>query len=240
MGRIGISRRAVIAIVAILLCGAVLAAVGLSRVLNGGFKPDRANDFTDPLTTVLDQPVPVSAFSLVDHNNRKFTPENFKRKWTLLFFGYTHCPDVCPTTMSTLGAVHEGLKKGGDLNNTEVVFVSVDPERDTVKQLAGYVPYFNSDFTGLTGSKKEIEALAHQLGIAYAISDPPGGSRKDGYLIDHSASILLIDPLGRQLARFLPSQTPGTILSDLRKIRHKFQAECCIATKPTFDFDRLN
>jgi len=240
MGKAGISQRATIVIAVIVLCAAVLAGIGLSGILKSGFGPNRADIFTDPLTTVLEQPVPVSSFSLVDHNNMEFTQENFNRKWTLLFFGYTHCPDVCPTTMNTLGAVHEELKKSGDLNNTEVVFVSVDPRRDTVEQLANYVPYFNSDFTGVTGNDKDVEALAHQLGIAYAVSGPQDSASKDDYLIDHSASILLIDPLGRQIARFLSSQTPKTILSDLRKLRHKFQAECCIATKPTFDFDRLN
>ncbi len=184
-----------------------------------------------PGATVLEVPVPLPEFSLTDHKGQEFTASNFSRKWTFMFFGYTHCPDVCPTALVDLNAVHNNLSEKDDLIEkkfqigTQVVFVTVDPQRDSVKELNEYVTYFNDKFIGLTGKPEMIDSIARPMGVGYR--RPPDKNSED-YLIDHSASFLLIDPLGRLRAIFSPPHNPKQIAEDFRKIRNKFTAECCV------------
>ncbi|MBI5098305.1 MAG: SCO family protein [Nitrospirae bacterium] len=184
-----------------------------------------------PSATVLEVPVPLPEFLLTDHSGQEFTTSSFNRKWTFMFFGYTHCPDICPTALVDLNAVYNNLAEKDDLIEkkfhigTQVVFVTVDPQRDSVKELKEYVPYFNDDFIGLTGKPEVIDSLARPMGVAYR--RVPGMNSED-YLIDHSASFLLIDPLRRLRAIFSPPHNPGQITEKFRKIRKKFTEECCI------------
>jgi protein SCO1/2 len=137
----------------------------------------------------FDEPRLISAFSMTDHLGRRATLSNLKGRWSLLFFGFTTCPDVCPTTLSVLNEAISPLE-----DPPAVVMVSVDPDRDTPEQLARYVPAFNSNFIGYTGTFGETVKLAQQLNIAFGKvpGDVPGS-----YLVDHSASLVLIDPNGR-------------------------------------------
>jgi len=204
-----------------------LLAMGLGFGIGRWLAIPPSNAFLNslhPTTTVFLQPQLLPPISLIDHHHQQFTLFNFARKWTFLFFGYTYCPDVCPQTLTILKQVHESLTRQGDLNNTQIVFVSVDPTRDTASQLATYVTYFNQSFLGVTGSPDQIAAFAHPLGIAYTPADSKG-------LIDHSATLLLIDPLLRLRASFLPPHTVATILSDFRKIRQYYAEECCLPPK---------
>jgi len=135
--------------------------------------------------------------------------------WSFLFFGYTHCPDVCPTTLSVLNSVAQKL--GSDARDVRFVFISVDPERDTPETLARFVSYFNGDFIGVTGEPGAIERLTKQLGVLYmrvASSDNPGS-----YLMDHTASVFLVDPDGRYHAVFSPPITAEKIVTDFARIR---------------------
>jgi protein SCO1/2 len=186
---------------------------------------NRADEY--PSATVLEVPVPLPRFSLTDHNGNLFTPHNLSRKWTFMFFGYTNCPDICPTALVDLNDIYLRLKKQGALNNTQFVFVSVDPQRDTAEQLREYVPFFNKDFIGLTGGPDSIASVARPLGIAYR--RVPGKDADRDYLVDHSASFLLIDPLGRMRAIFSPPHDAQAIVTDFRKIRVKYAEECCIS-----------
>ena len=211
--------------------GIVLLLMGIW--FGKGFNPASHIKGVDefPSATVLEVPVPLPAFSLTDHNGKEFTPSNLSRKWTFMFFGYTHCPDVCPTALVDLNAVYNNLVEKGDLIerkykvNTQVVFITVDPQRDTVEQLNEYIPFFNRDFIGITGDPEVIASLGRSLGVSYRRM--PGSDSEDGYLVDHSASFLLIDPLSRMRAIFLPPHDPGRIAKDFRRIRNKFTAECC-------------
>lgn len=166
--------------------------------------------------TLLADAKPVAEFELLDHQGRPFTRQSLHGGWNLLFFGYTHCPDVCPTTLQTLAAAVKKLRDAApQATLPRVVFVSVDPGRDTVQQLAAYVTYFNPDFLGVTGEPERIERLAAQLGILFA---RVGDDGSDNYLVDHSASVLLFDPDGDLRAIFSPPHDPGAMAADLSAI----------------------
>ena len=121
-------------------------------------------------------------------------------RWSFIFFGYTHCPDVCPTTLSVLNSVARKLE--GRKDQVQFVFISIDPERDTPEKLGQFVSYFNGTFIGATGTDDAINALTRQLGVIYARVEENSGT--DNYLMDHSASVLLFDPAGRFHAVFTP------------------------------------
>lgn len=150
--------------------------------------------------TVLKQARDISEFSLVDEYGQPFTKDRFKGHWTLLFAGYTHCPDVCPNTLAVLKSVQQRLPAGVTV---ETVFLSVDPERDRPENLAQYVDYFDPDFVGITGDKAQIDALCRSLGLYYAIRQDD-----DEYIVDHSGAVVVIDPEARAKAYFV---TPGDI-----------------------------
>lgn len=175
--------------------------------------------------TVLPQPKPVSAFELMDHHRRPFGLDQLRGHWTFAFFGYTNCPDVCPTTLKLLDDVAQKLSaQAGILDDTQFLFVSVDPQRDTPERLADYVAYFNEDFIGATGEPDAIDKLTRQLGLLYMRAEGSSEEPSDeGYLIDHSASIVLLDKQGRMTALF--SQFPHdaeAIARDYLKIRDRY------------------
>lgn len=141
-------------------------------------------------------PKPLTAFQLNDQHGQPFGLEQLKGHWSFLFFGYTHCPDVCPTTLSVLGRV-SALQQAHD--DIQYVFVSVDPERDTPQHLTEYLAYFNPAFVGLTGSEAYLQSLTRQLGIVYFTGDKGADGQ---YEVDHTASVLLVDPGARLVGVF--------------------------------------
>ncbi len=162
-------------------------------------------------------PKPLSPFSLTDHTGHPFTLERLRDKWTMLFFGYTYCPDICPTALAMLSAVFQRLEQHpGVLPETQVVFVSVDPQRDKPEKLAGYVPFFDKRFTGATGPVKEIDGLARQVGAGYQIEPK---DEAGNYLVSHTSSIFLIDPQARLLGAFSFPHDPETITGQYLRIR---------------------
>jgi len=140
---------------------------------------------------VFETPRDLGAFSLIDHRGQPFTRENLKGTWTLVFWGFTHCPDVCPTTMAFLADVVSQLEQT-EAEDTQVVMVSVDPARDTQQVLAQYVPYFHPDFVGVTGEFTEILQLAHRFSAPFRKVTEADGS----YQVDHSANVALVNPRG--------------------------------------------
>lgn len=154
-------------------------------------------------------------YQLLDHRGEAFIPARLRGQWTFMFFGFTHCPDVCPTTMALLDNMTKWVRNEG-LPAPQVVFVSVDPARDTVEQLSRYVPYFNKDFIGVTGSMVEINRLTRNLGIVYAYGEPkePGGA----YEVDHSAAILLFNPDGHYTAMFGAPHSAAALAADYVRI----------------------
>lgn len=141
-------------------------------------------------TYVFDQPRIFKDFSLVNQQGEPFSLAQLEGKWSLLFFGFTHCPDVCPATLSVMKIVKDQLDP--DIAaKTQFVLVSVDPARDSVEKLAEYMPYFDSEFVGLTGDFLEIKRLANQLNIAFVKV-----TQGDDYTVDHSGNIALVNPYG--------------------------------------------
>lgn len=130
-------------------------------------------------------------FQLTDHNGKPRTLADFRGKVVTIFFGFAHCPDVCPTTLGELAIVAKEL--GNDAGRMQVLFVTVDPERDTPAVLAKYVPAFNPDFLGLTGDADAIARTAKEFKVFYQKQPLPGG----GYSVDHSAGTYIYDPAGR-------------------------------------------
>tara|TARA_R110002049_G_scaffold37818_8_gene118361 strand:- start:110 stop:754 length:645 start_codon:yes stop_codon:yes gene_type:complete len=140
---------------------------------------------------VFETPRDLGEFALVDHHGEAFDPASLEGQWSLVFFGFTHCPDICPTTMSFLNQFVTSLE-GTEAEDTQVVMVSVDPARDTVEQLAAYVPYFNPEFTGVTGDFLDIHRFATALNTPFR--KVPGEG--DDYQVEHSANVALINPRG--------------------------------------------
>ena len=164
------------------------------------------------------QPREIKTFELTDHNGQSFTKEQLKDKWSLIFFGYTSCPDVCPTTLQNLGFIFDDLKTIA--NNSQVLLVSVDPQRDTQEKLSQYIAYFNAEFIALRAGHEVLFPFARNMGLMYAIN-----GEGDDYLVDHSASLVLINPDGKITAIFKPEQEVGKVPSiDNDKLLSDYQS----------------
>jgi protein SCO1/2 len=162
------------------------------------------------------EPTIVGDFSLQDANGGEFTAARLDGKWTLLFFGFTHCPDVCPTTLTTLKSVRAALR---DLpafdQRAQVLFVSVDAARDSPEALRAYVDYFDPGFLAATALPAQLNVLTRQLGILYAKVETQDPTL---YTFDHTASILLIGPARQFLGVFSPPHTADDIAARVRGI----------------------
>ena len=152
------------------------------------------------------QPRSIAPFSLTSHTGSEFTKQELSGQWSWVFFGYTSCPDVCPTTLQKLNFVYGELK--AVTPNTQVLLVSVDPNRDTVDKLSQYIGYFNPEFFALRADHGALFPFARNLGLMYAIADD---TSQKNYLVDHSASIVLINPEGDIAAIFKPQEVLGQI-----------------------------
>lgn len=209
----------------LLLVAAVLSAV---LALAGGYWLSshllgNIPDASELHATVFREPRIIEPFTLVDHTGKRFDNSSLQGRWSFVFFGYTHCPDVCPTTLSVLNSVAHRLEHEKD--PVQFVFVSVDPERDTPEQLGRFVSYFNGNFIGATGSEEVLKALTRQLGVVYARVAANSGSQNatmDNYLIDHSASVLLFDPAGRFHAVFTPPLDAKSIADEFNLITKSY------------------
>ena len=171
--------------------------------------------------TVLDKARPLSAFALQDHDKQPFNEQTIKGHWSFLFFGYTHCPDVCPLALKVMQDTWKQIPHDpNDPAAPRMFFVSVDPDRDTPELLKQYVRYFDPAFIGVTGKADEIDKLTGQLGILYGFEDkdPETGN----YNVNHSAQFLLIDPQGRLRAVVSPPHDPATIASNFQTIREYY------------------
>ena len=176
--------------------------------------------------TMLPQPKPLADFVLKDQDGHPFSLANLSERWTFLAIGYTHCPDICLMTLATFDAINdrvvEAAAERGDRAPAQFLFVSVDPERDTPERLSQYVRYFDPDFLGATGEGAQLHALTAQLGLLYARVE--GQDTAMGYSMDHSASILLVDPLGRLAAIFSSPHDPSAMATDFLSIETNYEA----------------
>lgn len=170
---------------------------------------------------LLKNPVPVRPFELIDHEKKAFNQERLKGVWTLIFFGYTHCPDVCPSTLTELDNAASRLKNQANFKHKlQYVFVSIDPKRDLPEHLADYISYFGAKFIAVTGEHEQLKNLTSSLGIKYKI----GTGFNNEYLVEHSSAMLLIDPDGRYYARFKAPHYSEEIVSGFKSLK-KFYGE---------------
>jgi len=166
---------------------------------------------------ILPEPRALAGFDLVNHHGEPFSLEQLRGRWSLLFFGFTHCPDVCPSALYDLHQVNQTLSAGHSGGVPyQIIFVSVDPERDTPQRLEEYVTYFDPEFLAVTGSPQQLAALSRQIGVAYRIEPHEPGNT--GYTVDHSASVLLTDPQGRLHGLFPAPHDADRIARDMLAI----------------------
>jgi len=166
--------------------------------------------------TILAPARELADFSLIDNRGRSFGAANLRGHWSLMFFGYTNCPDYCPTTLTTLAVLEKQLRAAKTVAPPQVIFVSVDAKRDTPAQLNQFVPAFDPEFIGLTAaSQPAIEALAKKWGVAVRIQYAADGNN---YVVDHSTVIFVIDPAGSLAAILSGPFTVDALRSDFRRI----------------------
>lgn len=163
--------------------------------------------------TVLPQPRAIPAFSLTDHNGQGFGPAQLNDHWSLLFFGFTRCPDVCPNTLGLLQAVNGALKQQGTAEPLKVVFVSVDPKYDSPAALKSYIEYFDPGFVAVTGPETELRNLTDSLYVPYSYVATGKGN---DYTVEHSGALVLLNPQGQAVAYFSPPLQLRPIVDDLR------------------------
>ncbi len=188
------------------LLAAVLIAVGglvASRLL----EPEHSRTVEGTSSAIS------GTFRLLDHTGREVTEKTYDGKWRLVFFGYTFCPDICPTTLSTIADVMDLL--GADAERVQPLFISIDPERDDVEAVAAFVKAFHPSIVGLTGTPEQIAATARSFRVYYArIEDE---SAPEGYLMDHSAFIYLMGPDGRFVTVLREADGAEKIAAEIRR-----------------------
>ncbi len=166
--------------------------------------------------TVLQSPLPATNFTLTSHNGQPVSLSDFKGQVVLLYFGYTTCPDVCPTTLAELHKTLQVL--GTRAKDVQVMMVTVDPERDTVPVLAEYVTHFDASFIGLTGTPDQIAQIATPYGVAYARHE---GDSALGYLVDHTATVTAIDRQGHVRVIFPFNTSAADIAADVEYLLNR-------------------
>lgn len=191
---------------------AVFAVLATAFFLLFTYKPQPTNG------TVATEGTPAigGSFTMTDQHGHPFTEQNLLGKYSLVFFGFTHCPDVCPDTLGRITAVLKKLPSE-DRTQFQVVFVTVDPQRDTQQAMADYLKQFNPEYIGLTGTAKQLSAMAKKYLVYYAVnpdSDP------EYYLMDHSAFIYLMDKDGKYVSHYSHKMQPDAILADINRQLH--------------------
>ena len=185
-----------------------LAAVGLALLL---LRPASPGGTAQPTSTGFKLGGP---FTLTGSDGKPFPSTKLQGKPYAIFFGFTHCPDVCPTTLARMAALRQKLGKGDDA--FQIVFVSVDPERDTPEAVGAYAQLFNTPIIGLTGSPAQIDKVAKSYAIYHAKVPQPDAP--DGYSVDHSATVLLFDEAGNFVATIAPEEADTPALDKLKRL----------------------
>lgn len=202
----------------------IFVVVFISLVLAGFFhkfnQPRILNkhELRENGAVLLQTPRKFSEFEFTDHKGQPFGMEQLKDKWSLIFFGFTHCPDICPTTMASAAKMYAGLEDD-EKDQLQVILISLDPERDTTEKLAEYVPYFNPGFIGATGNKYVLLKLATELNVAFSKVELEGGD----YTIDHSGNMILVNPYGHYYGFLKPPFAEGNMQRALRSIMAGFE-----------------
>jgi protein SCO1 len=201
--------------IVVVLVVALAAGLGL---LAGRHLFSRASDA--PATTLeavrlLPGPRALPAFDLAQADGTRLEPADLQGHWTIVFLGFTHCPDVCPTTLAELAMAQQQWEGLPEASRPRVLFVSVDPERDTAEAAGRYAHHFHPDTLAATGDIPALEAFATSLGMVFMKVPPAEGAPADQYSVDHSATLVLVDPQGRMAGLLRPPLQPDAIAADL-------------------------
>lgn len=222
-------------IIAAITVVAILAMVTGLLLSIRTYNIDNSPDFSQLNGTILHTARNITPFELTDHLNNRFTESNLVNHWTLMFFGFTHCPDICPMTLAQLASMFNILEQTQRKTLPQVVLVSVDPQRDSAEQLSQYVTTFNPNFIGVTGEQAQLSQLAQELGIAYMKIKPQapdtdvhsehahheGTEDEDNatnYQIEHSGTIILFNPEGKLAGFFTMPHDAKHLAQDLQTI----------------------
>ncbi|MBS0591057.1 MAG: SCO family protein [Proteobacteria bacterium] len=195
----------------LILLAAVVAALGLwlgARYANTAAQPKLASALLYPTSRTIPD------FTLQQANGKPLTLADWRGHWNLIYFGYTTCPDVCPTTLTELKSVWADLGKRGLHDKLRIDFISIDPERDTLDALGKYVGFFSHDFVAATGADDALLKLTRTLGIVYTRTKKADGSVE----VDHSGSIVIVDPQGRLIGLFRPPFAAKDLADDIRAL----------------------
>ncbi len=208
------SQRIVLALTAVLavIGGAVLG----NKLLSPPPEPPEISGIYLPQARTLPE------FELVHQTGRSLTRQDLTGHWTLVYFGYTYCPDACPLTLAQLNIVDRQLKQRQADQGIQYLLISVDPRRDTPERLAEYTQFFNPAFQGATGETEQLARLAQAVGVFYRVPEDP--EDPDHYLVDHSSTVLVINPEGALQAIFTPPQQPDAMSNEFELIRDYYYA----------------
>ena len=166
---------------------------------------------------ILVRPMEIDNFELIDQNNEVFNKKSLEGGWTVLFFGYTNCPDVCPTTIYKLAEIKNGIKEDLPSANFNTVLVTLDPDRDSAERLDEYIGYFDETMLGVTGTYENIQSFTSSLSVFYQRIN-----KEEGYDFNHTASIFVFDKDGSLFATMSPANTIGELESDFFTILNNF------------------
>ena len=191
-----------------IVIAAFAAAIGLwlgQRFFAAPAQPKLQNAVLYP------SPRTIPDFHLTQTNGTPLTLDAWRGRWDIVYFGYSSCPDVCPTTLATFKSVWRDVQARGLADNLRFNFISVDPQRDTPELLGKYVSYFNPDFVAATGSDDELTRLTHSLGLIYSRTTDANGNIE----VDHSGSAVIVDPDGRLIGMFRPPFEAPVVVADI-------------------------
>lgn len=166
--------------------------------------------------SIIDPPIPAADFVLDSSQGGEFQLSEHRGKFVMIFFGYTFCPDVCPTTLFEMKQVKQGLKENADW--LEFVFITVDPERDTADQLGRYLSSFDDNFYGLSGTEEKLSKVWEDYGVYREIQETDSAI---GYLVDHTSRLYLINPEGELMMTYLYDMSVDDIVADLQHLIRK-------------------
>ncbi len=195
----------------------IVATIAMVAGVWLGYKTQSDDDIKPPQIqgVILPKAKSLSGIQLINYEGIRFTEDNLRGKWSLLFVGYTHCPDVCPTTLSVLAQAYSLMTEQG-IAPPQVVFISIDPERDTPQLLKEYVKYFDKEFIGATGNDQQLTNIAQQLNVVYTkVAGTSGDLNASDYLMDHSSTLLLINPDGRLQSYLTAPHSPMKIIESI-------------------------
>jgi protein SCO1/2 len=201
----------------LVFCSGIYAALVITPPGHNVYESE--SDVLSKKTTYMSWfPLPrkLSDFTISKHTGDTFSNVDLQDKWTLAFVGFTFCPDICPVTLAEINKIYPQLKAAEESSPLQVWFLSVDPKRDTVERLNEYVNYFNTEFVATTGPHEQLFPLVRSMGMMYSMSE---STDNPNYLVDHSASIVVINPDGNVVGRFKPKHVLGELsISDTEQI----------------------